>query len=336
MNEKVLKLREFNLHKIAPVYESLNKKPKDIIGKPGCFAKDTKILMFDGSSKKVQDVVVGDVIMGDDSKPRNVLELCRNVDDMYKIIPKIGKPVIVNKDHILSLISTKGSDKGRLVDIPLSKYLVSNDSKTNRYHWYRTSVQYPEKALFIDPYIYGFFLDGNFSFIKKQFIKLNFGVNDCLIDNLITKYNEGIYTDFLINSCNNRLQLLAGIIDSCSTYNNVTKRFTIEPNNEIIAKQLIQLSNSLGYYSSKIKNLKPDLLKKSVSKVYTCYIYANTNNMIPSKIYKINYSKVLFSDLFTSEFKVEYDGHYQYYGFTVDDNHRFLLKDCSVVHNTSF
>ena len=103
---------------------------------------------------------------------------------------------------------------------------------------------------------------------------------------------------------------------------------------KLLPNNLSKLSNSLGYYSSKIKNLKPDLLKKSVNKVYTCYIYANTNNSIPSKIYKINYSKVLFNDLFTSEFKVEYDGHYQYYGFTVDDNHRFLLKDCSVVHNT--
>ena len=243
--KKLLKIREFNIHNINPKYEDRKKASQGgskvvVIGKPGCFAKDTKILLYDGSVKRVQDVAVGDVLMGDDSRPRNVLELCRNVDDMYKIIPKIGKPVIVNKEHILSLISTKGGDKGRLIDIKLSDFLEMPEKYRYKYHWYRTSIQYSEKPLFVDPYIYGFFLDGNFSFIKKQFIKTQFGVKDCLIDNLIDKYSEGIHNDFLINSKNNRLQLLAGIIDSCSTYNNVTKRFTIEPHNEIIAKQLIQ------------------------------------------------------------------------------------------------
>ena len=339
MNEKILNIREFNVHNINPSYENKNKEKQGgskvvVIGKPGCFAKGTKVLMYNGEYKRVEDVEVDDVLMGDDSKPRNVTELCRNVDDMYKIIPKIGKSITVNQNHILSLISTKGSDKGGIIDIPLSKFQEIPEKTKQKYHWYRTSVEYKEKNVFIDPYIYGFFLDGNFSFIKKQFIKLEFNVKDNVIDSLIDKYNEGIHNDFLVNSKYIRLSLLAGIIDSQSTYNNITRRFTIEPSNCTIAKQIIRLANSLGFYSSKIKNLKPNLLKKSITKVYTCYVYANTNNVIPSRIYKINYSKVLFNDLFTSEFKIEYDGRYQYYGFTVDDNHRFLLKDFSVVHNT--
>lgn len=339
MNEKILRIKEFDIDCINPRYND-RKKPEQggskivVIGKPGCFAKDTKMLLYNGTSKKVQDITTDDVLMGDDSRPRKVLELCRNIDSMYKIIPKIGKTVIVNKEHILSLISTKGSDKGAYIDITLSKYLQLPEKIRSKYHWFRTSIEYPEKSVYIDPYIYGFFLDGDFNFIKKQFIKTQFNIKDNVIDNLIDKYNDGIQNNFIINNREKRLQLLAGILDGFSSYNNITKRFTIEAPNEKIAKQLIQLSNSLGFYSSKIKNVKPDLLKKSVTKVYTCYIYANTNNIIPSKIYKINYAKVLFNDLFTTEFKVEYDGEYQYYGFTVDDNHRFLLKDCSVVHNT--
>lgn len=57
------------------------------MGKPGCFAPGTKVLMYDGSIKNVEDVKVGDQVMGDDSSPRNVLELCHNYDTMYKIIP---------------------------------------------------------------------------------------------------------------------------------------------------------------------------------------------------------------------------------------------------------
>jgi replicative DNA helicase len=334
--DKIFNIHEFNVHNINPKFENI-KEPSQggskivVIGKPGCFARGTKVLMYNGSYKKVEDVVPGDILMGDDSQPRNVLELCRNVDDMYKIIPKIGKSITVNKEHILSLISTKGNDKGELIDITLSKFLTFPEKTKQKYHWYRTSVDYEEKKVFIDPYIYGFFLDGDFGFIKKQFIKTQFGIKDNVIDSLIDKYMDGIHDDFLINCKDVRLKLLAGIIDSQSTYNNITRRFTIEPSSCQIAKQVISLSNSLGFYSSKIKNLKPNLVKRSITKVYTCYIYANTNNMIPSKIYKINYSKVLFNDLFTSEFRTEFDGHYEYFGFTVDGNHRFLLKSITLV-----
>ena len=42
-----------------------------------CLGLNTPILMYNGTIKMVQDVKVGDVIMGDDSTPRNVLTLAR-------------------------------------------------------------------------------------------------------------------------------------------------------------------------------------------------------------------------------------------------------------------
>jgi P4 family phage/plasmid primase-like protien len=69
----------------------------------GCHAKDTLIMKYDGSFEKVQDIQVGDVLMGDDSTPRNVLELFRGSDDMYRIIPNKGDPFVVNGNHILSV-----------------------------------------------------------------------------------------------------------------------------------------------------------------------------------------------------------------------------------------
>jgi superfamily II DNA or RNA helicase len=50
-----------------------------------CFAKDTPILMYDGSIKMVQDIVVGEQVMGDDNTPRNVLSLGTGREKMYKI-----------------------------------------------------------------------------------------------------------------------------------------------------------------------------------------------------------------------------------------------------------
>ena len=77
-----------------------------IHGPPGtgkCFAIDTQILMYDGTIKNVQDVNVGDILMGDDSTPRNVLGLGRGKDEMYDIISIKGEKYTVNSEHILSL-----------------------------------------------------------------------------------------------------------------------------------------------------------------------------------------------------------------------------------------
>ena len=77
-----------------------------IHGPPGtgkCFAINTPILMHDGSIKNVQDVIVGDVLMGDDSNPRNVLGLGSGKDEMYDIIAIRGEKYTVNSEHILSL-----------------------------------------------------------------------------------------------------------------------------------------------------------------------------------------------------------------------------------------
>jgi hypothetical protein len=72
----------------------------------GCHKKDTGIMMYDGSIKKVQDIKVGEQLMGDDSTPRTVKQLFRGYSDMYNIIPIKGDSFTVNGDHILSLKAT--------------------------------------------------------------------------------------------------------------------------------------------------------------------------------------------------------------------------------------
>ncbi len=62
----------------------------------GCHARGYEILMYDGSFKKVEDIVVGDLIMGDNATPRKVLRLERGKDEMYKITPLNGEPFVVN------------------------------------------------------------------------------------------------------------------------------------------------------------------------------------------------------------------------------------------------
>jgi len=46
----------------------------------GCFAQDTPILLWNGETKMSQDVKVGDVLVGDNGQPRNVLHLFSGED----------------------------------------------------------------------------------------------------------------------------------------------------------------------------------------------------------------------------------------------------------------
>lgn len=85
-------------------------------GAAKCLAPDTVIMMHDFSKKKVQDIVVGDKVIGPDGKPRNVLSVSSGFDEMYKIDQVKGISYSVNSAHILSLRSgaTKRTSKGNL------------------------------------------------------------------------------------------------------------------------------------------------------------------------------------------------------------------------------
>ena len=73
------------------------------LGSGKCHRKDTPIIMSDGTIKLIQDIQVGDLLMGDDSQPRQVLSLARGKDKMYDIIPIKGEKYTVNQEHILCL-----------------------------------------------------------------------------------------------------------------------------------------------------------------------------------------------------------------------------------------
>lgn len=70
-----------------------------------CMSRDCLVMMGDGATKKVQDVGVGEVLMGDDGTPRRVLALARGVDEMYTLRPnrKGYEPLTVTGEHVLCL-----------------------------------------------------------------------------------------------------------------------------------------------------------------------------------------------------------------------------------------
>lgn len=68
------------------ISQSLSKySNSDAIIYVGCFAKGTKVLMADGSVKPIEEVQIGDQVMGKDGEARVVVQLPRGVDTMYNV-----------------------------------------------------------------------------------------------------------------------------------------------------------------------------------------------------------------------------------------------------------
>jgi P4 family phage/plasmid primase-like protien len=76
----------------------------------GCHAKNTMIMLQDGSTKPVQDVVLGDHLMGDDGTSRIVEKLFQGQDRLIHIIPTHHPEdsFVVNQCHKLSLKASEG------------------------------------------------------------------------------------------------------------------------------------------------------------------------------------------------------------------------------------
>jgi hypothetical protein len=109
--EKVIRINELDPDIIEPRTEN-HMDPKStgskicVIGKTGCFRIGTKVRMYDNSIKSIEDVTIGELVMGDDSTSREVLSLCRGRSKMYEIKQSYAMTYVVNKDHQLALITS--------------------------------------------------------------------------------------------------------------------------------------------------------------------------------------------------------------------------------------
>lgn len=88
------------------------------IGSGKCLGIGTLVLRFDGTTVPVESVQTGDLLMGPDSQPRQVLGVTRGVGPLFKICPTIGDPWVCNDAHILTLVHTQSDD---VFDIPLKE-----------------------------------------------------------------------------------------------------------------------------------------------------------------------------------------------------------------------
>ena len=138
-----------------------------LMGPPGtakCHGKGTKILLYNGEIKNVEDIEMDDLLMGDDSTPRKVISCVTGKCQLYRISPNKGESFVVNEQHILSLKSTThdGIKKGDILNISIADYLRKSNNFKHTWKLYRVGVNFKTKPIRINPYFLGVWLgDGN-------------------------------------------------------------------------------------------------------------------------------------------------------------------------------
>ena len=383
------------------------------LGSGKCHAVDTPILMYDGSIKKVQNIKIGDQIMGDDSTPRNVLTLGRGRDIMYDVIPVKGDTYTYNSEHILCLkcsnwgycyfkdkriknqrkfwrvnylnydTLTKNSKafeteleakiylnkikkNNKIIHITISDYLKLSKSTREQLKMYRTGIDFKALEIPFDAYIIGLWIgDGDkrgpvitnqdsvvIKYLKETLPKYNMYlsfhsgytyrmcstiVGNNILSNVLKslnlKDNKHIPDIYKINSRQIRLEVLAGLIDTDGHYD---ETYEIVQKDENITDDIIYLSRSLGFAAYKHIN-KTSWTHKGIKKYGKAFRITISGYIdeIPVKIYrKKAKERKQKKNVLVTGFKVIEKPEDNYYGFTLDNNHRFLLGDFTVSHNT--
>lgn len=283
-----------------------------------CLARGTKVLMYDGSLKNVEDIKIGDKVMTPDSSYATVTNLGNGYEEMYEVQPYQGKyesTYTVNKSHILALYDTK---TGQYLNMEVSKYLKLSESRKKQLCGYRARIEFKYQETDEDPYEYGYRIASTEGLYDPM---------DLRLDN-----------QYLINDEIARQDLLAGILDACGHFNLNDKRrrnsVAICNVNPIIAEDYLFLLKSLGFRAFlrpiKIKNVHA----KDGYKINYRIHASGDFSCIPTKTKQNPSGNCRRGDLIY-HIKLKEKGRGEYFGFTIDSKDRlFVLGDFTVTHNT--
>ena len=174
-----------------------------------CFGINTKIQMYNGTIKNIQDLMPNDLLMGDDGTPRKVINTCSGFGKLYKVKQENATSYLVNEEHILSVKDLKNN----IYDLELGKNNFNN--------------------------LYGYKGISKFNFCDDKVIDFYKTGYDYLILNHIDE-------NILYNTFENRLLFLSGVFDQNEDYLN--DYFIKLTGFEIFNLDLLKLINNLGLY----------------------------------------------------------------------------------------
>lgn len=246
-----------------------------LVGKPGvgkCLHPLTPVRMFDLSIKAAGEIQAGELLRGDDDKPRLVLSTVRGKEELYEVISEYGESYTVNKSHILSLthVST-----GVVRDVPIKEFIDSRERLSDFTCYqacYFGSVQiHPNEIETMCSQFRGVF-HSSFGSLPSEYLQW-------------TKNSKQHFVSSLFQSNENKV--------------------TIARNRPI--QQILDLLRSSGL------RCKCTICPQNED-------YVVIEHVLPNQ---------------TEKWFVERKHVGQYAGFVIDGNHRFVLGDWTVTHNTA-
>ena len=341
---------------------------KILIEEFGCHIKGTKVLMYDGSIKNIEDIIVGDILMGDDNTPRVVQELYSGIDQLYKITLSNGDYQIVNSHHPVYFRKYNWNNKTYTEHTLTAPELLKIKNLDKGYYIPKAIIHFPYTPVAINPYFLGLWL-GDGDSTRLDIANEDSEVLDWLSDNyegtirdlgqsksckifhisksthiynrLFSEYNlynnKHIPQDYKVNAPEVQLQVIAGLIDTDGTYNSKKNFFEITQryDRKHILDDIKFMCECNGLKCSMTSRISTG--KKKGILHYRLRISGDLS-IIPTKtrrkrgIKAISHkSRKCWNDY---TFKVEPYKVDEFYGFTVDKNHLFVLGDLTITHNT--
>lgn len=392
IKRRTIKLRYYQQHVKDGIWQHWGAAPADQpfnvmavmpTGAGKCLAPGTPVMMHDGSIIPVEEIRVGDLLMGPDSGPRRVLSLARGRERMYRVVPTKGDPYTVNESHILSLRRTAERsnprfpcrDKaGEIVNISVREYLSKSATWRHIHKGYRASVDFAtSKPLPLDAWLIGAWLGdgttgkaaittGDHEIIREFHdyadgaglrVRSEYNSEGSIIMHLSEKVGRcgrrgGVFGNALRElgifnkkdiplrlrtaSRDDRLNLLAGLIDTDGYYSG--KGYDITLKSENLIDGVIFIARSLGFSAYKSKRKKKCGNNGVIGDYFSCSISGDVDR-IPCRIERKKANpRLQKKNVLNVGIKVEPVGEGDYYGFTIDGDHLFLLGDFTVTHNT--
>jgi DNA-directed RNA polymerase beta subunit len=153
-----------------------------------CFDPETQILMWDGTSKRAGDIIVGDVLVDDLGNPTTVRTTCSGLKNMYDVIPDKHNFIKhrVTDNHILSL-KIRGHKSIRKSNRKDRKYTHIVEFLN------REEIKFQEKYFNslkeAEDFVNSFHDDDTLDITIEKYLKLNKRTKD----NLVVFKTEGIH-----------------------------------------------------------------------------------------------------------------------------------------------
>lgn len=337
-----------------------------LFARPECFAKGTLVLKSNGEAIAIEKLIPGMKVMGPDSNPRQVIAVSKGKEKMYRVSYSWGESYVCNESHVLQLraegnVTTQVKVKDYLnwsdklkhrfkqykVGIELPHRAVSIDpyilglwlgdgtssapAFTNADSEVIEYIQQWAESVDLVCNVYERESQGKARTISLSSKIRKKGANtftQALKGNHLLK-NKHIPKQYLQNSREIRLQLLAGLIDTDGWVEKNSYAFCNK--NERLIDEVVWLCRSLGLHATKRVKTVNEVIYYVVGIYGDCY-------EIPVKIERKKITKPFvkpkrnglnFGFKITEEPSVD-----EYYGIQVDQDSLYLLNDFTVVHNT--